>query len=368
MDYARFNRADLVAACGWSRCWSRCWWVARLCCLLVCCACAHAPLHEAPSITDADREGPDGTLTTTVRFVSPYTYEWFIRAELFAAQGDLVRAADAYRQALAGADEDPLVIARLALTLDALGETAEAQAQLRHGDTLDPESEAIWLARGEIAERHQDREQAIAAYQRAQVYAPHSATPTLSLARVLRDAPERALAVLQAFRAHNERWQPERMRIELSIALLERDLERANEAWHALHTLALARAADAEAVARLAMNQARPWLAREVLGSATDRILDRSLWLRVLIAVGDVSAARDILARSTADELGGLDAMAGFYLALGDHTHAAELATLRLAQGANEAATLTLLRANHLNALAAEVEHLIAPRNAASTR
>jgi Tfp pilus assembly protein PilF len=348
MGYARFNRQKPVA----ERCWPAMWVYFAL----GFGGCAHSPVHQAPVVLSADGQTAAGARPAAVRFVSPYTYEWFIRAELFVAQGDLAQAADAYRRALAGADEDPLVVARLALTLDAMGEAEDAQAQLAHGDTLDPESEAIWLARGEIAERHADRATAIAAYQRAQDFAPHSARPTLALARLLSDAPERALAVLRQFRLHNERWQPQRIRVELAIALREHDLTRAVEGLNMLRAISFATALETEAVARLAFDQQRRWLARELLGEVSDRIVDRALWLRVSIAAGDVTSAKRVLAQATIDELGGMDAMAGYYLALGDAERAAELAALSLARGASDSATVTLLRATGLHALAAEVE------------
>ncbi len=332
--------------------------VVRVCFASVLAACAHSPLHRAPVPVAANEPSGVEVPAAPVRFVSPYTYEWFIRAELFVAQGDLPQAADAYRRALAGADEDPLVVARLALTLDAMGDAEGAREQLDHGDTLDPASEAIALARGEIAERHEDRAGAIAAYQRAQQVAPRSSRPVFALARVLSDAPERALAVLRQFRDHNERWQPPRMRVDLTIALREGDLSHAVEALNVLRTLSFATTQETEAVARLAFDQGRPWLARELLGNASERLVDRSLWLRVLLAVGDTETARRVLAQATVDEIGGADAMAHLYLTLGDHEHAAELAKLSLARAASDSATVTLLRASGMDALAAEVERV----------
>src|SRR5690606_32400366 len=86
-------------------------------------------------------------------FVSPFSYEHFVRGELAYLRGDLRQAREEYMLARAGPEDDPLLIARLADVLDRLDREAEALALLREGEALDPESELIWLARGRIAER-----------------------------------------------------------------------------------------------------------------------------------------------------------------------------------------------------------------------
>src|SRR5436305_2089320 len=86
-------------------------------------------------------------------FVSPFSYEWFVRAELLLARGQYAAAAEAYRTALTSADEDAYVFARLAEALDRSGDAAGASEALQAGLQIDPQSEAIWLERGAIAAR-----------------------------------------------------------------------------------------------------------------------------------------------------------------------------------------------------------------------
>src|SRR5262245_18084499 len=75
------------------------------------------------------------------RFVSPYSYEWFIRAELHVAAGRYAEAVEAYEMALTSADDDAYVLARLAEAQDHAGETEAAARTLRTGLELDPQSE-----------------------------------------------------------------------------------------------------------------------------------------------------------------------------------------------------------------------------------
>ncbi|MCA9583119.1 MAG: tetratricopeptide repeat protein, partial [Myxococcales bacterium] len=42
-------------------------------------------------------------------FVSPYSYEWYVRGELAMERGDFEGAADAFERALLGPEEDPYV-------------------------------------------------------------------------------------------------------------------------------------------------------------------------------------------------------------------------------------------------------------------
>ena len=113
-----------------------------------------------------------GGVAQTGHFVSPYSYEWFIRGELASARHDWATAVQAYRMALAAPEEDTLVLSRLADALDHLGEPDQAQEVLEHAAQLDISSEAVWLMRGNIAERHGDIDVAIRAYERAEVAAP----------------------------------------------------------------------------------------------------------------------------------------------------------------------------------------------------
>ena len=115
----------------------------------------------------------DGQPRTGI-FVSPFSYEHFVRGELAYVAGDLRQAREEFLLARAGPEDDPLLIARLADVLDRLGREEEALAVLREGDALDPESELIWLTRGRIHERRGRIEEAKEAYSRALSLAPRS--------------------------------------------------------------------------------------------------------------------------------------------------------------------------------------------------
>lgn len=350
MAYAGFNRADRLTdrafPCAVTVAFISAWGS----------GCSSVPIHAAPHTETSQTQTFATASELEQRFVSPYTYEHFIRAELAVAVGDLRAAAQGYRRALAGADEDPLVIARLAVTLDALSQQDEARELLDRGDSLDPTSEAISMARGVIAERRGDRDAAIAAYERAESFAPLSPQPPLALARVLHDAPERALAVLRRFAARNDRWSRHRLHVELRIALELADLDDAVTKLHALCTVTTATADELEAVARLALEHGRPVLAHRVLLGPRDRVHDRDLWLRVLIAVHDFEQANLVLASATPEELGGLDRMAELHAAMGADDEAAELAEVSLERDPSSSALSVLLRARGLDALAHEVE------------
>lgn len=323
--------------------------------------CTTPQVHVAPSGSNAATRTPESSASVP-RFVSPYTYEHFIRAELARAKGDLAGAIDGYRRALAGADEDTLVIARLAVALNDTGRANDADELLARGDDIDPQSEAIWMARGQIAERRQQRDAAIAAYERAETYAPLSPAPALALAHALNDAPERALAVLRRFSQRNERWNAHRLHVELSIALSSSDLDAAVSALRALRTVTHATAKEVEATAQLALERDRPILARELLGTSEEQADDRNLRLRVLLATRDYAAARRLLDGSTPEDVGGLAAMAALYLEVGELDSAADLATTAIQGDPHGSAVLTLLRARGLEALANEVEtHATAP-------
>lgn len=347
MAYAGFNRRRLRA-----RHWHSCVAALASACWV---GCGGTPLHAAPEAPATADTAPT-TPSSPPRFVSPYTYEHFIRAELAAAKGDLRAAAEGYRRALAGADEDALVIARLALTLDALGKDEQARELLGRGDALDPTSEAIWLARGEIAERHGDVNDAIAAYERAETFAPLSPDAPLALARMLHDAPERAAAVLRRFAARNDRWNPSRLHTELAQAIRAADLNQALAAFHTLRTVTAATVEETTAVARLALEARRPWVARALVPNSMMRTRDPELWLRVLIENGDVAAAELMINGSTPDELGGVAAMAQRYLEIGALDRAGELAATSVASDPRSAALLTWLHAAGLGALADELQ------------
>jgi hypothetical protein len=147
----------------------------------------------------ATGRGALGARLDAGRAPSPYAYEWFVRAELLAAKQEGAAAIAAYRAALPDTDDDPYVLGRLALALDAQGDEGGALGALDDALALDPDSEALWLARGRISSRHGRWSEAFGAYERAQAVAPESFEPALAeseLAEQLGAAP-RALALLE---------------------------------------------------------------------------------------------------------------------------------------------------------------------------
>jgi len=183
-------------------------------------ACGAGP---APRVAPIVRDRP----RAAQRFASPYTYEWFVRAELERAQGRLPQAIDAYQAALASADEEPDIMARLGSTLAEAGQTDRALYVLDEAGKLDPRSEAVWLARAELLVQLGDVEAAYAALERAAHAAPSSPRSPLRMAALLNEhgQRERAQAVLERFRVQNQPSAQDAYQTELARALLTRDAQ-----------------------------------------------------------------------------------------------------------------------------------------------
>lgn len=194
------------------------------CMLLVSCAWLGCEGHLAGS----ERNGGRGRIAARMRahVPSPYGYEWFMRAELLDARGERTAAIEAYRMALASGDADPYVLARLARAFDAEGDTDAANRSLRSGAELDPSSEAIWLAQGDIARRHGQWEQALAAYEHAEVAAPSSPQGALSASAVLDEAgaDARAIAVLERLAERLPQQAQAALQVRAELALAQADL------------------------------------------------------------------------------------------------------------------------------------------------
>lgn len=233
------------------------------------------------------------TRTRPARFASPHTYEWFVRAELARASGDLPAAIRAYRAALAGADEDSYVLARLGSALDEAGEPTQAEEVLNDALDRDPESEAVWLARAQVYERRGALSDAFAALQRAAQIAPDSARAPLALAKLLerQGQPERARAVLADYRLRFSRPGEDAYRVELDAALLGGEPEAVFAATLPYRMGAPPKAAERlNRAARLLLDQARPALALRVLELLPAEQREPGLELRALERAGSVSA------------------------------------------------------------------------------
>lgn len=264
------------------------------------CVCVSAGCHEAsvsPPLTAAAAVKPPPAQAT--RFASPYTYEWFIRAELLRASGKLDAAIEAYRAALAGADEAPEVMARLATALDELpdGDAQQrALALLDEALALAPESEAVWLARGEVFAHAQQFDEAYDAYEHAEYAAPGSARAPLALAALLRahGHNERAAAVLLRFHARVLPGSADGHAAALAEALATGSSERV---FAATLPYRLGRPSQppmaAEGLldaAHLLIEQQQPALALQVLDAAPRSPRARALRLQASVEVGSLAA------------------------------------------------------------------------------
>ena len=260
-------------------------------------------------------------------FVSPFSYEHFIRGELALAQGNLERAAEEFELARAGPEEDPLVLARLVEVLDRLGRREQANEILRGALQTFPEAEALWLARGRIAERRSDLRVAIASYERAEAVAPRSELGPLALADLLasNDAQGRADAVLARFIRRAPERSPAALRARMRLALIRRDARTAVRTIRALVRVAPARSDEVQEVAAAALAEGHPALAASVLDAVPRGLVDPALHVRALAEAGRFDRAEAILAATPADALGGPVTEARLYLSAGMAERADEL-------------------------------------------
>ncbi len=300
-------------------------------CALLAWGCGGAVATE-PAATPAAAGAP----AARPRFVSPYSYEWFVRAELLEARGQHAAAAEAYRMAMADADDDPYLFARLALALDGAGDAAGAQHALAAGLQLDPHSEAVWLARARIARRHGALARAFEAYERAETAAPRSPDAPLELAQLLREhsQPERAVAVLERFAARSDAGSRAALQASIALALARGD----GEALAGAVRQDLARdAGDAPLLRRTAaelLAQGRAALASRVLSVLPAAPEDARLRLAVALALEQRERVELLLRDTPPEALGGPLEMAEAYLRIGQPQRA--LALLEEADGTSD--------------------------------
>lgn len=279
-------------------------------------------------------------------FVGPYSYEHFVRGELALAAGELEHAAEHFELARASATEDPLLLARLAEVRDALGDRAAAARAIEEGLRLDPRSEAVWMARGTIAERHQELDVAIESYARAADAGEGSEGPVIALARVLREsgAAERADAVLERYLAEHEGGAGA-ARARLSLALGRGDARAAGLAALEVARRAPGNAEEIERAIREALEAGHPTLAHRVVALLPEGSVPRALALEVAIAAGERSEAEALLASWAPTTPSEITIAARAWSALGEPAQAAELAELAIAEGGGAEPRVVLARA-----------------------
>lgn len=269
----------------------------------------------------------DGERTVGV-FVSPSSYELFVRAEIAAEEQRWEAAIESYRLALAGASEDPLVLARLAIALGKSARFDDANEAVARALELDPESEAAFLARGDLAAMRDDNVGAVAAYEQAVAVAPASEAGPMRLAAALRalGATRRADAVLARLARRGGSAGATAARARLAAALAGDDAEAAGEAALALLRVAPVRARDVREAASRALEAGNVSLATRLIAALPVRESDTALRVRVALARGARSDAEGLLATAPPEALGGAVETARLWLAAGRPERAYELA------------------------------------------
>jgi Tfp pilus assembly protein PilF len=283
------------------------------------CGCAHQPTPASAAARAASRDDH--------HFVSPFAYEWFVRAELQRARGNLEAAIAGYRAVLADADDDPYVLSRLASALDEHGQHAQAQASLDQALQTDPCSEAAWLTRAQLAERAGQLEAAFAAYERAESCTPWSPRAPLALAQLLQahGQPERASAVLARVQTRALPGSAAACRARLALALAQNDATAAINAAQAWLRLEQAAEQPLRSTVEHLLASDKPQLALQLLQALPDRPQWSALRLRALVACGHFAAAEALLTISDPETLGGLVETARSALAIGRAQAALEL-------------------------------------------
>jgi tetratricopeptide (TPR) repeat protein len=282
--------------------------------------CGHAPAPE-PRTAPASGAAVPHRGTAPV-FVSPSSYEGFIRGELQAARGAHARAIESYRAAIDLGDSDPYLIAKLAEELDRAGLDAEARDLLTRAIDKHPKSEALALASARAYRRHDDAERALSSYARAEELARSSDT-ALERITYLRELGNHERAV-EALYALAKRQEPshngsvrDRVRVELELALLGQ--HRMPVVSCARDWLALG-GGDAQLTRRAASAMFAMGyfaLALELLAVVPASEDDGQLRLRSAIALGRTAECEHILSSLPPHWLGGPLIMGEAYLAIG---------------------------------------------------
>ncbi len=334
-------------------------------------ACPRAPFPVTRALAGETVEGV---------YVSPYAYEHYIRGERAFELGRYEEAATEFELARTGPSDDVYVIARLAEAQSLLGNDRGAERTLAEGDRLAPESEALALARGSIAERAEDLPGALQHYRRAHRFAPRSVEPVLAQARVFSAMSRQAQAARVLRRYARDGDNRTEHRVEVARAELELAVTTGsgiNEAATALLELSPASAEDLRRAARAALPSS-PAVCAGLMELLEERERDMVTYARALIALDRKGEARavlgsvandafestthavDLMLEADAPELALPFALtlveedgtprarfsaARVHYALGDHARATELLTSIPRQARDYAAAQRLLRA-----------------------
>ncbi|MBK8171821.1 MAG: hypothetical protein IPK60_15940 [Sandaracinaceae bacterium] len=268
-------------------------------------------------------------------FVSPSSYEAFVRAERAMTRAELEDAVYQYRYALAGAYEDPFVLARLAIALDAVGRRDDANEALSRALQLDAQSEAAWLARGDIAARHEEHASAIAAYEQAASAEIGSIDGALKLAEALRinNSPERANAVLESLAQRGGEGGLAGARAQLAMAVARDDGESIVASARAVMRIAPMATSELRTLAERVLESGNARGALQLLSAVPDSAGDEPLRVRALLAAGRYADVEAYLATHELSRLGNTLEIAKLYLQAHRPARALELAEGALLEG-----------------------------------
>ena len=242
--------------------------------------CAHSGPPEVVRLLDgAPHRGP---------YIPPESYEAFVRAELAFEAGDWQGAAAGYREALEGSPDEPLAAARLAESLEGLGEPEEADETIDDALRAHPEAEALWMARGRIADARDEPALARGAFERAMRAAPRSEEPPLALVRLLLGSggPEEVESHLENIASQSGSSPDSLLRARLLLALRFEDAEGAASVILAMTRRGQPRRDEIAAAAELALRSEKSALAAELIDLAPSDEEHAALRVRIYRAVG----------------------------------------------------------------------------------
>ncbi len=288
--------------------------------------------HSAPVTRRLDGEIVPG------HFVSPTSYEAFVRGELALEAGDCAAAVESFRLATSDAEDDALATARLVRAYGCAGREGDARQTLERAVERFPLSESLWLEASALAEREGDAEGALSAARRARACSPSSFAPVLRESDLLRARGETAgaLALLREFAETRGRGTEAAYAAMLEVALVENDSAAiVTSVGHVLSWRPLYEAERSRVLTALAGAPARglpQGLVRTLPGRTA---LERGFRIDLALALGMHSAAREWLAEMDPTELGGFERAARLSLEAGDAARARTYAELALAEGSN---------------------------------
>ncbi len=107
--------------------------------LLLCVACGGPEAPEVPRKLEGK--------VVRGAFVSPYSYEWVVRAERAMSLGDFEHAVLAFQHARSGAEEDPWLFARLVRAQTCAGQLRKAKQTLKEAFEHFPRQRWLQLER-----------------------------------------------------------------------------------------------------------------------------------------------------------------------------------------------------------------------------